>query len=171
MSSPFVGEIRIVGFSYAPKGWATCDGQLIAIPQNTALFSLIGTSFGGNGTSNFGLPNFQGRVPIHQGQGNGLSPYVIGESGGLSAVTLDQTTTPTHTHNPFFGDEEPALDPSPQADLYAGAGTQIYGVPGTKTFAPKAVQILGNSQPHDNMAPYVTLLYTIALYGVYPARN
>jgi len=171
MSSPFLGEIRAVGFTYAPYGWATCDGQIMAIQQNTALFSLLGTNFGGNGTTTFGLPNLQGSVPVFWGQGAGLSDYAIGEAGGVATVTLDQTTTPSHSHIPFYGDEEPATEASPSGNLYAGPTFNAYGARTAATFAPQAVQILGNSQAHDNMAPYVTLLYVIALEGIFPARN
>ncbi|MCW3055829.1 MAG: phage tail protein, partial [Chthonomonadales bacterium] len=103
MSTPFLGEIRAVGFTFAPRGWATCDGQILGIQQSTALFSLLGTNFGGNGTSTFGLPNLQGSVPVFWGQGTGLSAYNIGEPGGTATVTLDQSTTPAHSHLPFYG--------------------------------------------------------------------
>lgn len=171
MSSPFLGEIRAVGFSYAPKGWAACDGQTLAIRQSTALFSLLGTNFGGNGTSTFGLPNLQGSVPVFWGQGTGLSSYTIGETGGSPNVTLTQPTTPAHSHNPFYGDEEPAAETSPAGNLFAGPTYNAYGAQTTSTFAPQAVQMLGNNQPHDNMAPYVALLYIIALEGIFPSRN
>lgn len=172
MSTPFVGEIRVVGFNFAPKGWATCDGQILAISQNTALFSLLGVNFGGNGTSNFGLPNFQGLAPVSQGAGNGLTPYGVGENAGAPTVTLLATNLPAHNHNPFLGDEEPAQDLNPAGDLYAGAAKVTYAAPTAGAyFTPSTVQYVGNSQPHDNMAPYQALLYIIALQGIYPARN
>lgn len=172
MSNPFVGEIRVVGFNFAPRGWATCDGQTIAIAQNSALFSLLGVNFGGNGTSNFGLPNLQGRAAISWGQGPGLASYNMGASGGSQTVTLNQATTPAHNHNSFMGDAEPAVDLSPAADLYAGTPARTYGpISNNTTFAANAMQIQGSSQPHDNMPPYVTMLYIIALQGIYPARN
>ncbi len=171
MSSPFLGEIRVVGFAFAPKGWATCDGQLLAIRQNTALFSLLGVNFGGDGVQTFGLPNFQGSAPMFWGQGTGLSSHAIGESGGEQSVTITQSAMPAHSHNPFYGDEEPASDIAPGGDLYAGAASNTYGTPGGATFSPQAVQTVGSGQAHDNMAPYQTLLYVIALSGVYPSRN
>lgn len=172
MSTPFVGEIRVVGFNFAPKGWATCDGQIIAIQQNTALFSLLGVNFGGNGTSNFGLPNFQGLAPVCQGNGAGLTAYQVGSTAGVPNVTLQANNLPAHNHNPFTGDEEPAQDLNPAGDLYAGAAKATYA-PATAGayFTPNTVQYVGNSQPHDNMAPYQVLLYIIALQGIYPARN
>lgn len=171
MSSPFLGEIRVVGFNFAPAGWATCDGQQMSIQQNTALFSLLGVNFGGNGTTTFGLPNFQGTAPVFWGQGTGLTEYVIGETGGAQTVTITAETTPAHNHNPVYADEEGANDLTVAGDLYAIAGGNTYGPPTTAVFSPQALQAIGGSQPHDNMAPYVVLLYVIALRGVFPARN
>jgi microcystin-dependent protein len=172
MSSPFLGEIRVVGFNFAPRGWATCDGQLLPISQSTALFSLLGTTFGGNGTTNFGLPNFQGIVPVGSGSGAGLSPYSIGETGGTSTETITPATMPAHTHNPFYGDAELAGDASPVGDLFAGASQSTYApLTTTQRFTPKVMQLVGENQPHENMAPFQTLLYIIAMNGVFPARN
>ncbi len=176
MSSPFLGEVRMWGCNFAPKGWAFCQGQLLSIQQNTALFSLFGTFYGGNGTSTFGLPNLQGRTPIHQGQGLGLSPYVIGEVGGTPMVTLQTTEMPSHNHT-LQADEEPAVDFDPTNDLVAGIATanaNLYGpLPGSKNqfLAPQAVGLTGNNLPHNNMAPYLVLNFTVALQGVFPTRN
>jgi microcystin-dependent protein len=172
MSSPFLGEIRAVGFAFAPSGWATCDGQILAIQQNTALFSLLGVNFGGNGTTNYGLPNLQGSAPVGWGQGRGLSSYTIGDTGGAPNVTIDQTTTPVHHHNPFYGDNEPATESSPNGNLYAGTNNPTYGTAAsTAAFAAQTVQALGGGEAHENMAPYQTLLYVICLSGDFPARN
>jgi microcystin-dependent protein len=177
MSSPFVAEIRIVGFNFAPIGWASCDGQLLAISQNTALFSLLGTTYGGDGKSNFALPNFQGSAPMQQGQGPGLTLRDLGEKSGTPTVTLLQTEMPSHTHQVMAG-----------AGGGRGGGTHVPtgndmggGVPGTdKIYAassasnvqmsPQGVTITGSSFPHNNMSPYLGLFFIIAMQGIFPAR-
>ena len=172
MAEPYLAEIRIFPFNFAPRGWAMCNGQLVAISQNTALFSLIGTFYGGNGTSNFALPNFQGNVPIHQGTGPGLSTYSIGQAGGSATVTLLNNQVPSHTHS-FSGDPNSKKEVTGVANAApAGASSPAYSAaaPNT-TMAPTMLASVGNSQPHDNMQPYLVLNFCIALQGVYPARN
>jgi microcystin-dependent protein len=170
MTDQFVGEIRAVGFTFAPQGWAMCNGQILPISQNTALFSLLGTQFGGNGTTNFALPNLQGSTPLDQGQGPGLSPRQMGDTGGLTQVTLVSNQGPVHSH---------------AAQAVAAAGNQV-GPAGTLTgelraqsyapaanglMSPSALQPAGGGQPHNNLPPYLTLNFVIALVGIFPARS
>ena len=172
MSEPFIGQLMLCPYNFAPAGWADCAGQLMPIRQYTALFSLLGTQFGGNGTTNFGLPNFQGNVPVGSGAGAGLSPYVIGEAGGTSTETITPATMPAHTHNPFYADEESASDAAPVGDLFAIPSQSIYAPLSTnQRFAPKVMELIGGNQPHENMAPFQALLYIIAMTGLFPARN
>jgi microcystin-dependent protein len=174
MSEPFVAEIRIFGFNFAPKGWGLCAGQLLPISQNTALFSLIGTYYGGDGKSTFALPNLQGIVPIGQGQGAGLSNRVIGEVDGTPNVTLALNQMPAHTHRPVVNNQI-ADDYGPTNDYWApdAGGTNQYGLPTAAPvqMAPIALNLAGGSQPHNNMQPYVTMNYCIALQGIYPPRS
>ena len=174
MSNPFVAEIRIFGFNFAPKGWAFCDGQLLPISQNTALFSLVGTFYGGDGKSTFALPDLQGCAPMHQGQGPGLSQRFLGESGGEENVTLLQSEMPAHTHilqaNPNQGDN---LAPGPAIALASSTGGSLYAT-GSPTLALMNFQALapgGSSFPHNNMQPYLTLNFCIAMQGVFPPRG
>ena len=175
MADPFVAEIRIFPFNFAPKGWAFCDGQLLPISQNTALFSLVGTFYGGDGKSTFGLPDMQGNVPMHQGQGPGLSLRDLGEMSGTDSVTLIQTEIPVHTHsvkaNSFTGDK---TVPSPNASLAASGGGNLYAVPAGLSITQMAFQTLspaGGSLPHNNLMPYLTMNFCIALQGVFPPRG
>lgn len=174
MSDQFLGEIRLVGFNFAPYGWSTAAGQLLSISSYSALFALLGTYYGGNGTSTFALPNLQGNVAICQGQGPGLSQYSIGETGGSSTVTLLATEVPIHTHN-FSADATPADQVSPAAHalsktagnnlIYAGSG-------GAKVqMSPSFISTFGGNQPHDNLMPYLTLNWVIAMQGVFPSRG
>jgi microcystin-dependent protein len=173
MSDPFVAEIRIFPFNFAPTGWAMCNGQLMPISQNTALFSLLGTFYGGDGKSTFGLPNLQGSAPIHQGQGPGLSDYFVGQSGGEESVTLIQGELPLHVH---------------QASGVAGSGptspaNNTWGTGAGRTPPPmyvdgnpnvgmgNALSPAGNSFPHNNMQPYLTLNFCIAMQGIFPPRS
>jgi microcystin-dependent protein len=170
MSEPFVGEIRILGCNFAPKGWAFCNGQIMPISQNTALFSLLGTYYGGDGKSTFALPNLQGSAPMHQGQGPGLSDRVIGETGGEEAVTLINSEMPSHSH-PLKGVNGVANQVSPANNTWAGAAQRPYLTTQNGSFLnPFALSVSGGSQPHNNMPPYLTLNFCIALQGVYPAR-
>jgi microcystin-dependent protein len=167
---PFVAEIRIFPFNFAPKGWAFCDGQLLPISQNTALFSLLGTIYGGDGKSTFALPNMQGNAPMFWGQGQGLSLYDIGEEGGADTVTLLGSETPVHTHNVTAQtiDQGDNRIPSPSLNL---GNTQMYSNANpTATMDPTELSLYGNSQPHNNLQPYLTLNFNIALQGVYPPR-
>ena len=174
MSDPFVAEIRIFPFNFAPTGWAFCDGQLLPISQNTALFSLIGTYYGGNGQSTFALPNLQGSVPLHVGgnqPGPGLSIYDLGQTSGSDAVTLLATETPSHTHSVMAQtiDQGDNRIPSPSLNL---ANSQIYSSAApAATLHPSAVSVVGGGQPHNNLMPYLTLNFSIALQGIYPPRT
>jgi microcystin-dependent protein len=174
VSNPFLAEIRIFPFSFAPKGWAFCDGQLMPISQNTALFSLLGTYYGGDGKSNFALPNLQGNSAMHWGQGPGLSLHDLGETGGLQSVSLLDVEMPTHTHA-LQADPRPAdlNNPGPQNAL-ARSSPNIYKTPpGTPkvVLSPGTVGVAGAGQPHNNMMPYLTLNFCIALQGIFPPRT
>lgn len=170
MSAPFVAEIRMFGFNFAPTGWAQCNGQLLPISQNTALFSLLGTFYGGDGKSTFALPDLQGNVPIHQGQGQGLSERFIGEMSGSTNVTLLISETPFHTHG-YFCSEEVNNENGP-ADRWFGAGeTRYAAIANQVTLAPQAISIAGGSLPHNNMMPYLVVNFCIALQGVFPPRG
>ena len=173
MANPFLGEIRIFPFNFAPQGWATCNGQLLSIGQNNALFSLLGINYGGDGHTTFGLPNLQGSFPINFGQGSGLPEYVQGQSGGQAAVALLTTQIPAHSHT--VGCAGTGNASSPAANAFAGAGrgkTPAYAPPGgvAAVMSSSAVISAGSSQPHDNMPPYLTLNFCIALQGVFPSR-
>jgi len=174
MSDPFVAEIRIVGFNFAPKGWALCDGQILSISQNTALFSLLGTTYGGDGRTTFGLPNLQGSVPIHQGQGAGLSVYDLGQQGGSSSVTLLESEMPAHGHPvgaTVGGGNQASPTGRAWSSLPGRTPPQLFaGAPNT-TMSPQAFAVAGSSQPHNNMSPYVVLNFIIALQGVFPPRG
>ncbi len=170
MADPFVAEIRIFPFTFAPKGWAWCDGQLLPLSQNTALFSLLGTTYGGDGKSNFALPDLQGRAPMHPGQGPGLSLHDLGEISGSETVTLLESEIPSHSHA-LSTSVRPADSLNPPA-LAAGIGNNMYVPPANITFAaPQALAPAGGSQPHNNMQPYLTFYFCIALQGVFPPRS
>jgi microcystin-dependent protein len=176
LSNPFIAEIRITPFNFAPKGWALCNGQLLPISQNTALFSLLGTTYGGNGTSNFALPNLQGAAPLQAGQGAGLSLRDLGESGGEQTVTLLDTEIPAHTHT-VSTKAAPGDQNSPVGHLPAEARIGRQPVPqysasgGGAPMGAAALTTAGGNQPHNNMPPYLTLNFIIALQGVFPARS
>lgn len=174
MADPFVAEIRIFPFNFAPKGWAWCDGQLLPLSQNTALFSLLGTTYGGNGRSNFALPDLQGRAPMHPGQGSGLSLHDLGETGGSETVTLLESEIPAHTHA-WMGSNQTAENRTPSGQVFARAtGGTLYTTNtsgGLVPMAPQAIAPVGTSQPHNNMQPYLTCYFCIALQGVFPPRG
>lgn len=177
MSSPFVAEIRIFGFNFPPKGWATCDGQLLPISQNTALFSLLGTMYGGNGQTTFALPNLQGSAPLQQGQGPGLSLYDQGQIGGEEFVTLIDSEMPVHTHTASCANAAgTGTQLNPTGNIWANAGTRRAAVnmyatgPANAGMDPGTLAIAGASLPHNNMPPYLCLEFCIALQGVFPAR-
>jgi microcystin-dependent protein len=174
MADPFVAEIRIFPFNFAPKGWAFCDGQLLPISQNTALFSLLGTTYGGDGKSNFALPDLQGRAPMHPGQGPGLSLHDLGESGGVDTVTLIDSEMPLHPHTLNANGAPGDLQfPGPDRSLARSTGGNAYKTPlgTTAQLAPQALTPAGGSLPHNNMQPYLTLNFNIALQGVFPPRG
>ncbi len=175
MASPFVAEIRIFGFNFPPKGWAFCNGQILPLSQNTALFSLLGITYGGDGKSNFALPNFQGAAPMQQGQGAGLSLRDLGEMGGEATVTLLESEMPAHAHaaNAFSGGGS-SQDPTNNvwaSALVARQGQNLYAPTAGATMNSGALAPSGGSQPHNNMMPYLVLNFCIALQGVYPARS
>jgi microcystin-dependent protein len=175
MSSPFVAEIRIFGFGFAPRGWAQCNGQLLPISQNTALFSLLGTYYGGNGQSNFALPNLQGNAPMFWGQGPGLSLHDLGETGGSETVTLLESEIPSHAHAlNGQGSNANLNDPSQAVLARAFGGGNLYKLSAGANIVPLSDQSLapaGGDQPHNNMMPYLTLNFCIALQGVFPPRT
>ena len=170
---PFVAEIRIFPFNFAPTGWAFCDGQILPISQNTALFSLLGTTYGGNGQSNFALPNLQGNAPMHPGQGPGLSLHDLGETGGSETVTLLASEMPAQTHAQRASIDDADLTiPTNGRVLAKSSGQNIYAAPGAPAnMSPSAIGPIGGDQPHNNMQPYLTLNFCIALQGVYPPRS
>ena len=173
MAEPFIAEIRMVGFNFAPRGWATCDGQLLPISQNTALFSLLGTTYGGNGTSTFGLPDLRGRAPLNVGQGPGLTNRVLGEQSGAATVTLVANQLPAHTHT-FQGVAASATSNNPVGNLPASIRTSTpYAAAGGTTAAMSASAIGGGGSnlPHNNMQPYLSILFIIALQGIFPPRS
>ncbi|HAK77512.1 MAG TPA: phage tail protein [Runella sp.] len=168
---PFVAEIRIFPFNFAPKGWAWCDGQLLPLSQNTALFSLLGTTYGGNGKSNFALPDLQGRAPMHPGQGRGLSLHDLGETGGSETVSLLESEIPSHNHRVVVANE-PGAYSTPGNNL-SGRSSVYNNAPGgaVQAMSPNALTPAGGDQPHNNMMPYLTFYFNIALQGVYPPRT
>ena len=172
MSSPFIGQIAMYGFNFAPRGWAYCHGQLLPISQNTALFSLLGTSYGGNGTTNFALPNLQGRVPVHSGssQGPGLSFYPLGLQTGSENVTLLTTQLPPHTHPVVASGNAPTQGALSNA-LWATAANIPYASAANTSMAAGALSVAGSSAPHPNMAPSLVVNFCIALQGIFPSRN
>jgi microcystin-dependent protein len=175
MADPFVAEIRVFPFSFPPKGWAFCDGQILPISQNTALFSLLGTTYGGDGKSTFALPNMQGNAPMAPGQGPGLSLHDLGEMSGSQTVTLLQTEMPSHSHslmaNIVTGDTNA---PSPSVALARSSNATAYQSNSTNNLVQMAVNVVAptdGSLPHNNMMPYLTLNFCIALQGVFPPRT
>lgn len=172
MSNPFIGQVIMFGGNFAPINWAFCDGSLQSIAQNTALFSLLGTTYGGNGQTTFALPDLRGRVPIGMGQGPGLSPYTIGETGGVENVTLTTNQLPAHTHTAActtdIGDTT-----NPAGNFWAAqpALGSYTAPPGGSAMDSGSVNTAGSSQPHNNIIPYQSINYVIALFGVFPSRN
>ncbi len=175
MADPFVAEIRIFPFNFAPKGWAWCDGQLMPISQNTALFSLLGTTYGGDGKSNFALPGLQGRAAMHPGQGPGLSLHDLGETGGSETVTLLESEIPAHSHAVQAQNSNSNLnDPAGAVLARPFGGGNLYKTAAGATvtaIAPEALAPAGGDQPHNNMQPYLTLYFAIAMQGVFPPRT
>lgn len=172
---PFVAEIRIFPFNFAPRGWAWCDGQLLPLSQNTALFSLLGTTYGGNGKSNFALPDLQGRAPMHPGQGPGLSLHDLGETGGSETITLLESEIPAHSHG-LMSSPQPGEDSDPNTSegLARSVGASLYQTTTNANIVQLSDQALapaGGDQPHNNLQPYLTFYFNIALQGVFPPRT
>ncbi len=164
MSEPFIGEIKLMSFNFAPKGWALANGQTLPINQNQALFSLLGTTFGGNGQTTFALPDLRGRAPMHEGNG-----YTLGERGGEEAHTLSQQETPTHNH--LVNAVNSNANAGPTGNYFAAANALYQPAPGDTTLAPNTVSNTGGSQPHANQQPYLCVSFAIALQGIFPSQN
>ena len=165
MPEPFLSEIKIVSFNFAPKGWALCNGQSLPINQNQALFALLGTTYGGNGQTTFNLPNLRGRVPIHMGAG-----FTLGEAAGSSAVTITQQTMPQHIHF-AQGSSNGGDTPTAVGNLLASALNVYRQADGLQNLEPTSLTNIGGSQPHNNMMPYLVLNFIIALQGIFPSQN
>jgi microcystin-dependent protein len=173
VADPFVAEIRIFPFNFAPRGWAWCDGQLLPLSQNTALFSLLGTTYGGNGKSNFALPDLQGRAAMHPGQGPGLSLYDLGQTGGSESVSLLESEIPSHNHT-VSGQNSNSNSNDPEGRVWGRpfGGGNLYGPSANlTTMAPQSVTPTGDDFPHNNLMPYLTFYFCIALQGVFPPRT
>lgn len=172
MSEPFVGEIRMFAGNFAPRGWAFCDGQLLAVSQNDALFSLLGTIYGGDGRTTFGLPDMRGRIPIHAGQGPGLSQRRLGAKAGAENVTLTVNQLPSHTH-PMEAATETATTANPSnAFVATGNAIELFiGDPPDSNFASSAITNVGGSRSHTNIQPFLCIHFIIALFGIYPSRH
>jgi len=179
---PFIGQIMMFGGNFAPRGWALCDGQLLAISANTALFSILGTTYGGDGRTTFGLPDLRGRVSIHPGNGPGLSSYRLGERGGTESVVLNQTEIPSHTHaatgkiKANFSPLTPATASSPVDGMFSNAEAKIYNSQAANNYmAANGVEVTvgntGGNLSHTNIQPYNCVNYIIALVGTFPSRN
>ena len=169
MADPFIGEIRAFGFNFPPRGWATCSGQILPIAQNTALFSLLGTTYGGNGQTTFALPDLRGRVPVHFGQGPGLSNVVLGQQAGSESVTLTSEQMPSHNHA-IAASNGAAGASRPSNNFPAAGGAYATATDGT-TMNAGMVRNTGGGQPHENRQPYLGLNICIALAGIFPSRN
>jgi microcystin-dependent protein len=177
---PFLGEVRMFAGSFAPLGWALCNGQLLSISQNDALFALMGTTYGGDGQVTFALPDFRGRVPVHQGQGPGLPAFIMGQAAGQESVTLTTQAIPSHTHVLGASSAVPAAVPAGGIDLSTTPMVPASPSPKPKMYAdptvlaamsPQAIAPVGGSQPHNNMAPFLALNFIIALEGIFPSQN
>jgi microcystin-dependent protein len=168
-SEPLLGEIRMFAGNFAPQGWALCDGQLLQISQNTALFSILGTTYGGNGVSTFALPDLRGRFPIGVGQGTGLTSRLLGEQGGEETVTLIEDEMPSHTHL-AGGQSNTGNRPKPTGRVPAANVNAYSTLAPDTTLSPSFIQPAGGDQPHNNMPPYLGITFIIALQGIYPPR-
>lgn len=165
MAEPFLGEVKVISWNYAPRGWAFCNGQLLPINQNQALFSILGTTYGGDGRVSFGLPNLQGRTPVHVGEG-----IVLGESAGEATHTLNIQELPAHTH-PMIGSSSPGTLPNPASNVWGSSSANPYGSAVNTAMNPAAILPIGSNLPHENMSPYLVLNFIIALQGIFPSRN
>ena len=175
MSEPFVGEIRMFAGNFAPRGWAFCDGQLLAVSQNDALFSLLGTIYGGDGRTTFGLPDLRGRIPIHAGHGPGLSERRLGAKAGAEKVTLTVNQLPSHRHD-MRGSSQPATERDPQGHVFAetsAGGADLYqaSISNRGTLASNTLGNTGGSRSHTNLMPFLCVHFIIALVGIYPSRH
>jgi microcystin-dependent protein len=166
VSDPYIGEIKLCSFNFPPRGWAFCNGQLLPIQQNQALFSVLGTRYGGNGVTNFALPNLQGRMPIHQS-----ARHVVGEAGGETAHVLTQQEMPGHVHLAAGRTEPGSPGTSPAGAVWAAGARAAFTDTPTQVMAPAAVSNVGGNQPHENQPPYLALNFIIALVGVFPSQN
>jgi len=177
MSQPYIAEIKMFGGNFAPRSYALCNGQILSIAQNTALFSLLGTTYGGNGQTTFALPNMQGRAPVHQGSGPGIDPVSLGEMAGEINVTLTTSNLPSHTHpisGALISNSNPGETPASNTLFTNSAPNQLYAAAlgtGGLNLAPQTITTAGGSQPHNNVQPYLAVTFIIALEGVFPARN
>lgn len=175
MSEPFIAEVRIFAGNFAPRGWAFCNGQLLPVSQNTALFSLIGTTYGGDGRTTTALPNLQGRAPMHPGRGPGLTSRRLGQRGGVETVTLSEAQMPNHTHSLRAGARPATLsEPATNASLARSSNGKAFQSESNSNLVSMANAVLeptGGSQPHNNLQPFLTLTYIIALVGLYPSRG
>ena len=171
MGQPYIGEIRMFGGSFAPAGWAFCNGQLLPISENDALFILLGTTYGGDGQETFGLPNLQSRIPIHMGQGSGLSSYQIGEQGGVEEVTLTTNQIPIHTHAPLASNAGGSDSPNGNFWGTTATGKPYVAGPPAVLMNPGTITPTGGSQPHDNMLPFLCVSYIISLFGIFPSQT
>lgn len=171
MAQPYIGEIRMFGGNFAIADWAFCNGQLLPISGNETLFQLIGTTYGGDGQTTFGLPDLRGRIPIHMGQGPGLQNYDIGQNGGVEAVTLTQNQLPTHTHTPAASNTGGSDTPANNFWANSATGKPYSAAPTTIQMNPGTISPVGGSQPHDNMIPFQCVTYIISLFGIFPSPN
>jgi len=165
MSEPFLGEIKIISWNFPPKGWTFCNGQLLPINQNQALFSILGTTYGGDGRTTFGLPNLQGRSPVHVGNG-----IILGEMGGETSHTLNISELPAHTHTPV-GSSNAVSQPGPAGNLWATKANDFSPSADGNVMNPACITVVGGNQPHENMSPYLVLNFIIALQGIFPSQN
>jgi len=165
MSEPFLGEIKIISWNFPPKGWTFCNGQLLPINQNQALFAILGTTYGGDGIQTFGLPNLQGRSPVHIGNG-----IVLGERGGETSHTLNISEVPAHNHVPVGSSSSPSIA-SPSGSLWAKGNATVFAPPAGSGMNPASILPVGGNQPHENMSPYLVLNFIIALQGIFPSQN
>ena len=172
MSSPYVGEIRMFGGNFAPAGWAFCDGATLLISENDTLFNLLGTTYGGDGQETFNLPDLRGRIPIHQGQGPGLSNYIIGQASGSETVTLTTSQIPSHNHS-YQATTNPANSTNPNDGLLARSSVDIYtaDLSAQAVMSPQSIGSTGGGQAHDNMMPFLVVSFIISLFGIYPSQT
>lgn len=171
MAQPYVGEIRMFGGNFAIAGWAFCDGSLLPISENETLFQLIGTTYGGDGQTTFGLPDLRGRVPIHMGQGPGLQNYVLAQNGGVESVTLTIQQIPIHTHTPAASNTGASDTPANNFWANSTTGKPYSAAPPTIQMNAGTISPTGGSQPHDNMIPFLCVTYIISLFGIFPSPN